>query len=137
MEFTGIMEATGTAIDAAGVAIIVAGAVLGSGLFVRDLRRHGDVDDSYRGFRRRLGRAILLGLEFLVAGDIIRTVAVSPTYGNVGVLAVIVAVRTFLSFSLGRVEGRWPWQSGRRRSGTRPSAPDASEHGDSSEVPQR
>jgi uncharacterized membrane protein len=67
--------------------------------------------DSYDVFRRRLGRSILLGLEFLVAADIIRTVAVTPTGESVAVLAGIVAIRTFLSFSL-QVEmtGAWPWQ---------------------------
>ncbi|GGT40993.1 hypothetical protein GCM10010254_70960 [Streptomyces chromofuscus] len=65
----------------------------------------------YRGYRRRVGRSILLGLEFLVAGDIIRTVAVAPTYESVGVLAVIVGIRTFLSVSLElEITGRWPWQ---------------------------
>ena len=58
-----------------------------------------------------LGRAILLGLEQLVAGDIIRTVAVAPTLENLTVLALIVVIRTFLSFSLEmEVSGRWPWQ---------------------------
>jgi uncharacterized membrane protein len=53
----------------------------------------------------------LLGLEFLVAADIIRTVAVTPTFRSVGVLAVIVVIRTFLSFSLElEITGRWPWQ---------------------------
>ena len=58
-------------------------------------------------------RAILLGLEFLVAGDIIRTVAISPTFASVGVLAIIVLIRTFLSATLTvEIEGRWPWQRG-------------------------
>ena len=62
-------------------------------------------------FRQGLGRAILLGLEFLVAGDIIRTVGVSPTFTSVGVLAIIVLIRTFLSFELElEIDGRWPWQ---------------------------
>jgi uncharacterized membrane protein len=61
-------------------------------------------------FRQRLGRAILLGLELLVAADIIRTVAVTPTVESVAVLAGIVLVRTFLSFSLEvELTGRWPW----------------------------
>jgi len=64
-------------------------------------------------YRRGLGRSILLGLELLVAGDIIRTVAIDPTFTSVGVLAVIVAVRTFLSWSLEvELQGRWPWQGG-------------------------
>ena len=65
----------------------------------------------YREYRQLLGRSILLGLELLVAADIIRTVAVTPTFTSVGVLAVIVLVRTFLSFSLElEITGRWPWQ---------------------------
>ncbi|MET8810026.1 DUF1622 domain-containing protein [Streptomyces sp. NPDC004546] len=75
---------------------------------IRISRRQADV---YRGYRRRVGRSILLGLEFLVAGDIIRTVAVAPTYASVGVLAVIVGIRTFLSFSLElKITVQWPWQ---------------------------
>ena len=65
----------------------------------------------YRSYRQLLGRSILLGLELLVAADIIRTVAVTPTFVSVGVLAVIVLIRTFLSFSLElEITGRWPWQ---------------------------
>ncbi len=62
-------------------------------------------------FRRSLGRAILLGLELLVAADIIKTVAISPTLESVAVLGGIVLIRTFLSFSLElEITGRWPWQ---------------------------
>ena len=69
-------------------------------------------------FRANFGRAILLGLEFLIAADIINTVAVRPTLISVAVLAGIVAIRTFLSFSLEvEIEGRWPWQ--RRPGGKR------------------
>jgi uncharacterized membrane protein len=75
---------------------------------VRLSRRESDV---YRRFRQQLGRVILLGLELLVAGDIVRTVAASPSLTSVAILAAIVLIRTFLSFSL-EVEttGRWPWQ---------------------------
>jgi uncharacterized membrane protein len=67
----------------------------------------------YRRFRQNVGRAILLGLELLVAADIIRTVAISPTLQSVAVLSGIVLVRTFLSFSLEvELTGRWPWQRG-------------------------
>jgi uncharacterized membrane protein len=59
-----------------------------------------------------LGQAILLGLEFLVAADIIGTVAVDPTFRNVGILGAVVAIRTFLSFALEvEIQGRWPWQA--------------------------
>ncbi len=93
-------------VDAAGVVIVVAGALFATGRFC--IRRAGD---SYRQYRQDLGRAILLGLEFLVAGDIIRTVVVAPTLENVLILGLIVLIRTFLSFSLQlEIEGRWPWQ---------------------------
>ncbi|WSA75044.1 DUF1622 domain-containing protein [Streptomyces sp. NBC_01799] len=109
VEFQHIVELVGRAVDAVGVAIIVVGTLLATVLAaVRLSRRQAGV---YRGYRRRVGRSILLGLEFLVAGDIIRTVAVAPTYASVGVLAVIVGIRTFLSFSLElEITGRWPWQ---------------------------
>lgn len=110
MDFSGTVQDVGVAVDVAGVAIIVCGALIATGVFARRLLdRRGDFSVAYRCYRQSLGRAILLGLEFLVAGDIIRTVAVSPTFTSVGVLAVIVLVRTFLSFSLEvELEGRWP-----------------------------
>ncbi|MFG1948637.1 DUF1622 domain-containing protein [Nonomuraea sp. NPDC048826] len=107
-----IIEAVGEAIDLAGVAVIVIGALVTTVLFGHRLLRRRSVQDAYQRYRRGLGRAILLGLEFLVAADIIRTVAISPTFTSVGVLAVIVLVRTVLSFSLEvELEGRWPWQA--------------------------
>jgi uncharacterized membrane protein len=112
MEFGHTVEDVGAAVDGAGVAIIVCGALIATGVFVHRLSTdRGDFSAAYRLYRQSLGRAILLGLELLVAGDIIRTVAVSPTFTSVGVLAVIVLVRTFLSVSLEvELEGRWPWR---------------------------
>ena len=82
--------------------------------FLRRVSRGDRGHTSYRCYRQGVGRAILLGLEFLVAGDIIRTVAVDPTFTSVGVLAAIVVIRTFLSFSLEvELDGRWPWQRNR------------------------
>ncbi|MEO6034841.1 MAG: DUF1622 domain-containing protein [Verrucomicrobiota bacterium] len=109
--YTRIVEMAGKSIDAAGVMIIVLGAVGATiGFFL--ILRGKELPDAYRTYRQNLGRAILLGLEFLVAGDIIRTVAVAPTLLNVGILGAIVAIRTFLSFSLQlELEGRLPWQS--------------------------
>jgi uncharacterized membrane protein len=103
------IEDVGKAIDAAGVAALVLGLVVATAMAVR--RRHAPPPtDRYREYRQRLGRAILLGLELLVAADIIRTVAVTPTFESAGVLAIIVAIRTFLSISLEvELEGRWPW----------------------------
>jgi len=122
MDLADIAEAVGAGVDIAGVAVIVCGAFIATGVFVRRLmHRRSEFSVVYRLYRQSLGRAILLGLEFLVAGDIIRTVAVSPTFAGVGVLAVIVMVRTFLSFSLEvELEGRWPW---RQRKASWPQQP--------------
>jgi uncharacterized membrane protein len=104
-----IIEATGSAIDAIGVVVIAGGAVLA--LFMTIARVRREEGGAYDFFRRRLGRAILLGLEFLVAADIIRTVAVTPSGESVAVLGGIVLIRTFLSFSLQlEMTGAWPWQ---------------------------
>jgi uncharacterized membrane protein len=107
------IEAAGRLIDLAGVAAIGLGIALVILLALRRLvRREPDV---YTDFRQQHGRAILLGLELLVAADIVRTVAVTPTLESVAVLAVIVLVRTFLSFSLEvELTGQWPWGRGRR-----------------------
>jgi uncharacterized membrane protein len=100
-------ELIGRIVDSAGVLVIFAGALFAS---ARVLGHH-PAADRYRTFRQHLGRAILLGLEFLIAGDIIRTVAAAPTLQSLLVLGLIVALRTFLSVSLQlEVEGRWPWQ---------------------------
>jgi uncharacterized membrane protein len=121
MEFQEIMEGFGRAVDAAGVVAIVVGAAAASLLAATAvLRRPGN--EVYETYRRRLGRSILLGLELLVAADIIRTVAVTPTFESVGVLALIVLIRTFLSFSLElEITGRWPWQ--KQRGADAPAAP--------------
>jgi len=109
MAFNDVIEKTGMAIDAAGVVVIVTGAAIAFVIAaVRLSRRESEV---YRRFRQQLGQTILLGLELLVAGDIVRTVAASPTLTSVAILAVIVLIRTFLSFSLEvEITGRWPWQ---------------------------
>jgi uncharacterized membrane protein len=110
--FTELVETIGRGVDLAGV-VVIAGGVVWITIVTLPRLRHQDRDDVYRDYRRGIGKAILLGLELLVAADIIRTVAVSPTIESVAVLGLIVLVRTFLSFSL-EVElyGRWPWQRG-------------------------
>lgn len=109
MSFFEVVEIVGKAVDATGVVVIVGGALLAAAAIVT--RRRQPDDTPYESFRKQLGRSILLGLEFLVAADIIRTVAITPTGQSVLVLAGIVLIRTFLSFSL-QVEmtGTWPWQ---------------------------
>jgi len=77
---------------------------------VRFLLKQGQPVD-YESYKHEMGRSLLLGLEFLVAADVIRTVALEPTLGNVSVLGLLVLVRTFLSWTLTvEIEGRWPWQ---------------------------
>ena len=116
MEFRQIIETVGQLVDFAGVAVMVIGAVVSLPLAIRghqprQLPSGAEKLSFYRSYRQLLGRSILLGLELLVAADIIRTVAVTPTFVSVGVLAIIVLIRTFLSFSLElEITGRWPWQ---------------------------
>jgi uncharacterized membrane protein len=103
------IETVGSAIDLAGVFVIAAGLLLATGRYVTTI--FAPIQDSYRRFRQDVGRAILLGLEVLVAADIITTVAITPTLTSVAVLAGIVLIRTFLSFSLQvELEGKFPGQ---------------------------
>ncbi len=110
-----VIRAIGTAVEVGGVAMLVLTAIVSTLLLFRDWRRSGAFPQAYKAYRRNLGRGILLGLEFLVIGDIIGTVAVEPSFKNLGVLALIVVIRTFLSFSLEvEIEGRLPWKGGER-----------------------
>jgi uncharacterized membrane protein len=107
--FRDVMAWIGTGLDALGVVVIVVGVLTATARFL--VPRIEGPFDRYRRYRQDLGRAILLGLEFLIAGDIIRTVVVDPTVLNVLALGLIVVIRTFLSMALQlEVEGRWPWQ---------------------------
>jgi uncharacterized membrane protein len=121
MSYEQAVTTIGSAVEGAGVVVIVIGAIASTVQFLARLRRHGADDRAYRLYRHGLGRSLLLGLEFLVAGDIIRTVTATPSLDQVAVLAIIVLIRTFLSVALEvETEGRWPWQS---RQGTADAAP--------------
>lgn len=99
-------------LEIAGAGVIAGGAVVATLIALKRLIAGGAHHGLYGWYRQALGRAILLGLELLVAADIVGTVAVEPTFRSVGVLALIVLVRTFLSVTLElEVTGRWPWQS--------------------------
>ncbi len=107
------IETVGKVMDAVGVAVIAGGALIS---MVGAATRLGRKVEVYRPLRRQLGASILLGLEFLVAADIIRTVAVTPDLRSVLVLGAIVLIRTFLSYSLQlEVTGYWPWQGAKAR----------------------
>jgi len=109
--FDDAVEFIGQVIDGIGIAILVTGAAAALVPYLARLIRRRATNNDYLRVRRRLGRAILLGLEFLVAADIIRTVVISPTLGSVAALGLIVLIRTFLSATLQvEIEGQWPWQ---------------------------
>lgn len=110
-----IVELVVRAIEIVGVSIIAIGAFVTLAIFLVALARRTDVAEAVAAFRSALGRAILLGLEFLVAADIIHTVLVEMTLETVAALAGIVLIRTILSISLEtEIEGRWPWDRGPR-----------------------
>ncbi|GAY14038.1 DUF1622 domain-containing protein [Mycobacterium sp. shizuoka-1] len=120
MNFFEVIETVGKGIDAVGVAVIALGALISAAGVIPRLK----TGQAYRTFREQLGRSILLGLEFLVAADIIRTVAVTPDARSVAVLAGIVLIRTFLSFSLElEITGYWPWQKNRQQQAATESTP--------------
>ena len=114
MQFTEIISFAGYAIEAIGVLVVMIGSGVSSFAFLRTFRRLPE-GVAYKTYRRQLGRSIILGLEFLIAGDIIRTVVVSATLESVAVLGLIILIRSFLSVTLHlEVEGRWPWQEEER-----------------------
>jgi uncharacterized membrane protein len=110
------IEQLAAALELAGAAIILASAILATVRFVRDGFRSSHWRHAYESYRANLGRGILLGLELLVGADIIGTITAPLTWSSVGLLAAIVVLRTFLSFSLEtEIEGCWPWQRGSSR----------------------
>jgi uncharacterized membrane protein len=118
--FTAVMEHAAQAFEAAGVLVLVVGLVWSLVLAVSVWRRDRDGHAGYAALRRAFGAVLLLGLEILVAADLIRTVAVTPTLESVGVLGLIVLIRTFLSFSLEiEIEGTPPWRRAARSGATR------------------
>ena len=99
-----------SSIEMLGVTVIVLGVIAASAWSAIQIYR-GEWNGAFRSYRANLGRGILLGLEFLIAADIIGMVAIVPTFERLGILGLIIVIRTFLSFSLQiEIEGRWPWQ---------------------------
>ena len=114
MDFKELISIAGYGIETIGVLIIVGGSAVSSFRFLSDFNKQPE-GFAYRIYRRQLGRSIILGLEFLIAGDIIRTVIVADTLTNVTILGLIILIRTFLSFTLHfEVEGRWPWETAKQ-----------------------
>ena len=118
MDIKYTIELIGSAFELVGVIVLVIGSILAFLRYVVDLIRLRDGPLAFRHLRLYLGRAIVLGLELLIAADIIRSVAINPTFASVGVLALIVLVRTFLSWPLEvEINGEWPWQRSRLHKG--------------------
>ena len=124
MDFHNVVDIVSKVVDGLGVGVILIGLLLSSFQFVWDEFKQWRgtavptqrLDHPFQSYRQSLGRSILIGLEFLIAGDIIRTVAVSPTFYNLGTLAILVVIRSFLSWGLSmEIEGRWPWQAPREK----------------------
>lgn len=111
------IQTAGRLLDLAGVLVIVIGFALATaGLAVTAIRR-ATVHGLYREYRNNLARSILIGLEFLVAGDIIRSVAGDLTFNSVIILGLIVIIRSFLGIEFEmEIEGRWPWQRNKKQS---------------------
>jgi uncharacterized membrane protein len=109
----GAIEWAALGIEVLGALVIVAG-VLRVAITRGTIRFLFKLDEpgAYGSYKQQMGRSLLLGLEFLVAGDVVRTVALEPTLLNVSVLGLLVLVRTFLSWTLAvEIEGHWPWQA--------------------------
>jgi uncharacterized membrane protein len=115
--FTTVMDHVAQAFEALGALILVIGVLWSIILAAQAWRRSRELKLTYNAVRQAFGGALLLGLEILVAADLIRTVAVAPTVTNVLVLGLIVLIRTFLSFSLEtEIEGVVPWRRGQAAS---------------------
>jgi len=107
-----VIEFVTLGIEALAVLVIVGGIVYSIVRYFLRTRLQGS--ERYKRFKDRIGNSLLLGLEFLVAADIIRTVALDPTLQSVAVLGLLVLIRTFLSWALVvEIEGAWPWQAKR------------------------
>ena len=105
------IEFVSLGIELLAIAIIVAAIVYGTGRYLLESTRRPPQAGAYEAYKVRLGKSLLLGLEILVAADVVRTVALEPSIESVSILGILVVIRTFLSWSLVvEIEERWPWQ---------------------------
>ncbi len=105
-----LIETAANGIEMLAVVVIVGGILLGLGRY--PFHRRAPDGGAYRELKNGIGSSLLLGLEFLVAADVIRTVALDPTLANVAALGLLVVIRTFLSWALlVELQGRWPWKA--------------------------
>jgi len=111
LDITVWIETVGVLVDIVGVSVILVGVALGFLELLFGFVKHLQISNRYDLLRIRIGKALLLGLEILVASDVIRTVALQPTLQNLLILGVLIVIRTVLSWTLFiDVENRWPWQ---------------------------
>ena len=115
MELGHIFEKLTLAVEVAAMAVIILGILIATGLYISRLLRKQSPIESFEGYRRGLGRMLILSLEFLVAADIMRSVLIGEsTLESLGLLGLLVLIRTFLSWSLEmELDGCWPWQKWR------------------------
>lgn len=117
IDFTSFAQEAGKLLDAAGVVVILMGALLSTLAIIFTIFKQKGIHNTYRIYRHNLARSILIGLEFLVAGDIIRSVAGNLSIDSVVILAVIVVIRSLLGVEFEmEIEGRWPWQRASNKS---------------------
>lgn len=110
------IDGAATAIEILAVVLIIVSVFFSIGHYLLQVVLHPEAEDLFRQLRIRLGRTLLLGLEILVAADVVRTVALDTTLESISTLALLVLIRTFLSWALEvEIEGHWPWQSPKER----------------------
>jgi uncharacterized membrane protein len=115
MTFDDVAHAVGRGFELAAILVLAIGFLVGVASAVATWRATRNTQRAFRALREVFGGGLLIGVEILVAADLISTVAVEPTLDNVGVLGLIVLIRTFLSFSLEtEIEGTFPWRRGTR-----------------------
>jgi uncharacterized membrane protein len=109
------LEVIGLSLEVFGAVIITAGILAAAIRFLRSEKQHPG-RSAYYSFRRNIALSLLLGLEVLIAADVIRSVSVSESIESLGILAIVVLIRTFLAWTLTVEEsGRWPWQPRREQ----------------------
>lgn len=104
-----VLEPVALGLEFFGIAVILIGVVLATAIYLKDSYQTSS-DIAYTRYRANLGRGILLGLEILIGADIVATIISPLTWDSVGLLGLVVIIRTFLSFSLeAEIDGEWPW----------------------------
>lgn len=116
VDFVSFVQSAGKLLDAVGVVVILAGVLLSTITVLVTIFRSKSIHNVYRSYRQNLARSILIGLEFLVAGDIIRSVAGNLSIDSIVILAIIVVIRSLLGVEFEmEIEGRWPWQRAKEK----------------------